>query len=115
MASISERLNFRRPVGRSERYVVYGLNEIYHEFGSYEFKIVLNEKYFKSSLGCDLTIMDSDRNPVRFELSRWGRKMRVTFSIDENVADGISTIDISLMNKSGKITEDRLFFWTIKP
>ena len=68
------------------RFQVYGLAQTYPELGEYSFKVVLNPRLYKSGQDFDVCIVDSDRKPVKFELKRWGRKLNVTFVIDEALA-----------------------------
>lgn len=93
------------------RYQVYSLRETYPEFGEYTFKIVLNPKFYKNGHDVSVTLLDSDRKPMKFDVKTWGRKLNVTFTIDPNVADGVSTVRILTGNQE----VGRLGFWVIKP
>jgi len=93
------------------RYQVYGLDETYPELGRFSFKIVLNPRFFKSGQDFDVTFTDGARQPVKFVLKKWGRKLNVDFVIDNNVSDGIATV--SIINNSNSI--GTLTFWVIKP
>jgi hypothetical protein len=96
-----------------EKFTVYNLRETYHELGVYEFKVVLNQRFFKNSHDSDMTMVDSDGKPMAFSVKKWGRKMNCTFTIDNNVADGVASIRLFLAGK----TQDppvRLTLWVIK-
>lgn len=95
----------------SPKYQVYGLEETYPELGAYTFKIVLNPRFYKSGVDFDVTVFDSDRKPMKFDLKKWGRKLNVTFFIEPTVADGVS---FAVISKSGNEV-GRLSWWVIKP
>jgi hypothetical protein len=95
------------------KFIVFNLRETYHELGKYDIKIVLNQDFFKSSHLSDISIWDSDRKLMNFDVKRWGRKINCSFVIDENVADGISTISMHLVGESNTFDE-LLQFWVIK-
>lgn len=96
-------------------YVAYNLRELYHEFGEYEFKVVLGPDVFKNSHDSSIEMIDSDGKVMSFEVKKWGRKMNCSFSIGPDVADGVATIKLSLQDEDGKIHVGRLFFWVVKP
>ncbi len=95
----------------SPRFAVYGLDETYPELGGFSFKIVISPRTYRSGQEFDVSIMDSDRKPMRFELRRWGRKLNITFAIDRTVSDGVSTV---VLSQNGQEI-GRLIFWVIKP
>lgn len=99
----------------ADRYLVYNLRETYHEFGEYEFKVVLSPRHFKNSHVSEMTLVDSDGKPVRFELKKWGRKMNCTFFIDESVSDGIAVANLILRDDRENEVRGRVQFWVIKP
>lgn len=102
-----------RPI---EKFVVYNLRETYHELGTYEFKIVLNPRFFKSSHYCDMSLVDSDGRPINFKLERWGRKINCSFDINSRVADGVSHVRLALKSsETSNISSGSLSFWIIKP
>lgn len=103
-----------KPVSK-DNYVVYGLRETYHELGQYEFKVVLSPKKFRNSHASDLILFGSDGKPMQFELHKWGRKMNCKFTIDQNVADGISVAKLSLLDASGNSLSTNVTWWVIKP
>lgn len=98
-----------------EKFVVYNLRETYHELGSYEFKVVLNPKFFKNSHRSELTLVDSDGRPMRYEVKKWGRKINCAFTIDPSVADGVSQAYLKLLTEKDDEVAGRLIFWVIKP
>jgi len=95
----------------AQRYQVYGLDETYPELGKFSFKIVLNPRFFKSGQDFDVQLLDSGRNPMKFKLNKWGRKLNIDFMIDDTVPDGVSTALIS----KDSMEVGRLMFWVIKP
>lgn len=97
-----------------EAFVIYGLRETYHEQGTFEFKVVLGPRQFKSSHGSSVRVVDSDRKPVSVDIKRWGRKMICTFVIDEDVADGVATVELDLTTTRGTRSIVRKTFWVIK-
>jgi hypothetical protein len=92
------------------KFRVYGLDETYPELGEFSFKIVINPRFNKPGIEYDIKMIDSDRKPMKFDLKRWGRKMNVTFTIDSNVSDGVSTVIVSRASQE----VGRLTFWVIK-
>lgn len=99
----------------ASRYIVYNLRETYHEYGVYDVKIVLDPKYFKNAQMSDVKFTDSDGNEMKFTVEKWGRKINCKFIIDRNVSDGVSVIDMKLVDENGKIVTGRSTFWVIKP
>ena len=97
------------------KFVVYNLRETYHEFGKYEFKVVLNPKYFKNGHMSEITCVDSDRKGMKFSYEKWGRKINCSFIIDKEVADGVSIVDMKLKDDEGKECSGKVTFWVIKP
>lgn len=93
------------------KFVVYSLDETYPELGEFSFKVVLSPRFGGSETSFDIRMVDSDRKPMRFVLRRWGRKLNVTFTIDRDVSDGVSTAAIV---RDGQ-EFGRLSFWVIKP
>lgn len=99
----------------AEKFVVRELRETYHELGEYEFKVVLNPRFFENGHGSELKVVDSDGRPLEHSSEVWGRKVSCRFKIDESVADGVSAVDLSLRsNGTGEPHRVRLFFWVIK-
>jgi hypothetical protein len=95
----------------SPKFHVYGLAELYPELGTYSFKIVLNPRYFKSGQDFEVVMVDSDRKPMMLEVKNWGRKLNVTFIINENTPDGVS---VATITRNGADI-GRLHFWTVIP
>jgi hypothetical protein len=93
------------------KYQVYGLDETYPEYGVFTFKVVLNPRLYKTCHDFDVTMVDSSRNPMKFDVKKWGRKINVTFEINPSVADGVSHVTVK------KEAQDigKLSFWVIKP
>lgn len=101
-----------RPV---EKFVAYNLRETYHELGEYEFKVVLHPRVFKNSHESSLSLVDSDGKPMSFVIKKWGRKINCSFTVDENVADGVSVARLEMRDERGEIHQGRFSFWVIKP
>jgi hypothetical protein len=97
-----------------DKFVVYNLRETYHELGEYEFKVVLNPRYFKNSHLSELVVFDSDRRVIQQEVNKWGRKMNCKFRIDKDVSDGVAVVELILKTERDSIPA-RLSFWVIKP
>ena len=95
-------------------FIVYNIRETYHELGEYEFKIVLSPSKYKNAHDSDVRITDSDGNLMEFEANKWGRKINCKFKIDENVADGVSSVLLDLRRHDGTLLQSRLYFWVIK-
>ncbi len=93
------------------QFIVYGLDETYPELGEFSFKIVVSPRTYKAGEDFDLSVVDSDRKPMKFQLRRWGRKLNVVFTIDPAVSDGVSTVAV---NQNGQEI-GRFSFWVIKP
>lgn len=98
-----------------DKLAVYSLREIYHQLGEYEFKIVLNSRFFKSGHGSVVRMFDSDGKEMPIEQSTWGKKINVQFKIDEGVPDGVARIKLHLVPDKGPSFEKHLSYWTIKP
>lgn len=99
----------------SKKFVLYNLRETYHELGSYEFKIVLDARFFKNGHLSELSCVDSDGKPMKFNVQKWGRKINCSFIVDNSVADGVSVVKMILKDDDGHEHSDRLSFWIIKP
>lgn len=97
-----------------EKFVVLNLREIYHEFGEYDFKVILNERFFKNGHGAEVTMRDSAGNPMKYEAKVWGRKIVCKFTVDDNVAEGRSHVSLAIKNEKGDLVDGRLSFWVIK-
>lgn len=93
------------------RFAVYGLDETYPELGTFSFKVVISPRSYKSGREFDVLMVDSDRKPMKFEMKRWGRKLNVSFTVDQDVSDGVSTV--SILQDGQEI--GRLSLWVIKP
>lgn len=97
-----------------DKFIVYNLRETYHELGEYEFKVVLNPRYFKNSHNSELIVFDSDRKVIRQETNKWGRKMNCKFRIGHDVSDGVAVVELILRSERDEHPA-RLTFWVIKP
>lgn len=97
------------------KFITYNLRETYHELGNYDFKIVLDPRFFKNGHLSELACIDSDGRPMRFDVQKWGRKINCSFVIDQTVADGVSVVKMYLKDDDGHEHADRLSFWVIKP
>lgn len=97
-----------------KKFIVYNLREIYHELGSYEFKIVLDPRSFKNCHMSDVSCKDSDGKDMKMTHEKWGRKINCFFTIDGNVSDGVAVVDMKLKDDDGHEVSDRLTFWVIK-
>lgn len=95
----------------SPKYQVYNIRETYHELGDYQFKVVLNPRFYRTGHDFRAEMFDSSNRPMRHVFEVWGRKLNVKFTIDETVSDGVSYVDI--FRGDNKIA--RLNFWVIKP
>lgn len=99
----------------NDLYVAYNLQENYYDLGEYNFKLVLNPKKFKHGRDCSVVCMNSDGNPMDCEVNIWGRKINFRFEVTESVPDGVSSIDLRLVDDFGKVHIRKLTFWIIKP
>lgn len=94
----------------AKRWQVYGLRETYPEIGEYDFKIVLNPRFYKSGHDFRVEVVDSDGKPAPFKYEIWGRKINVKFVVTSNVSDGVSRADIF----RGDQNVGRVTWWVIK-
>lgn len=95
----------------SPKYQVYNLLETYHELGEYQFKIVLNPRFYKTGHEFKVELFDSSRKPMKGSFEIWGRKINVKFVIDPDVSDGIAFADIIVGNNQ----LGRVNWWIVKP
>lgn len=95
-------------------YVVYGLKETYMDLGKHEFKVVLDPKQYVDATNSDISLIDSDGKPIKYEIRKWGRKMHCVFEVTEETADGVSAADLVLKNIEGKEQRSRFTFWICK-
>lgn len=95
----------------SPRYQVYNIRETYHELGTYQFKVVLSPRFYKTGHDFRVEMFDSARKPMNHKMEVWGRKLNITFDIDQNVSDGVSFVNVFKNNN----LLARLTFWVIKP
>ncbi len=100
---------------QSDSFVVYNKKETYLELGSYDFKIVLDPLKFKNSHESEIKMYDSDGKEMKFEVSKWGRKINCKFQIDDTVSDGVAIIDLSLKDTENGFQKTQLRTWIIKP
>lgn len=98
-----------------QKYVLYNLRETYHELGDYEFKIVLDPRFFKNGHLSELSGVDSDGKALPLDVQKWGRKINCRFRLDKNVSDGVSVVSMKLKDDEGYETCGRISFWVIKP
>jgi hypothetical protein len=96
------------------KFLVYNLRETYHEPGRFEFKIVLNGRFFRNSHLSEVEIVDSDGKPMRHEVSKWGRKINCVFVIDDRVSDGVAHARLTLVPERGEKIKERVSWWVIK-
>ena len=96
------------------RFVIYNLRETYHELGTFEFKIVLDPRYFKNGHLSEVFLHDSDGKPMEVDVKKWGRKINCTFCIGPNVPDGVSVIRMNLKDDAGSEHSARASFWVVK-
>lgn len=95
----------------SPRYQVYNLRETYHEFGQYEFKVVLSPKFYKTGHEFRVEMFDSSRNKMNYKMEVWGRKLNVTFDLGPSVSDGVAFVNVFRGNNQLA----QFSFWIIKP
>lgn len=93
------------------KYQVYGLDETYPELGDFSFKIVVSPRVFKAGQEFEVVMRDSDRNLMKIDLKKWGRKLNVTFTVDQSVSDGVASVFVV---RDGE-EMGRLNLWIIKP
>lgn len=95
-------------------FVVYNLRETYAELGNFEFKVVMDQKFAKDGHLEELQLVDSDMKPIRHEARRWGRKVNLSFTIDETVADGVASCHMKFVSGNGVTIPGKITFWIIK-
>lgn len=97
------------------KFMIYNLRETYHELGEYDFRVVLDAKFFNNSHGSSVSIVNPDGTEIPCNVERWGRKMRCQFRIGESVPDGVSIIKLSLRDSRDREQKHSVKFWVIKP
>lgn len=95
----------------SPRYQVYNMRETYHELGDYQFKVVLNPRFYKTGHDFRVEMFDSSNRPMKHKFEVWGRKINVAFTIDDSVSDGVAYVNVI----KGNNQLARLTYWVIKP
>lgn len=100
---------------KQQKFVTFGLRETYHELGVFEFKIVLNPKFFKIAEFSNVVMKDSDDRAMKYSVERWGRKINFKFTVDKTVSDGVSVVELDIIDNNMKSSRCRLTFWVIKP
>ncbi len=98
-----------------KKYVIYNLRETYHELGQFDFKIVLDPRFFKNGHLSDVTLIDSDGKKMDCHVEKWGRKINCGFVVSAKVPDGVATVNMTLRDDAGKELTTRAQFWVIKP
>jgi len=96
------------------KFVIYNLRETYHELGKFDFKIVLDPKFFKNGSLSEVKLTDSDGRDMKYTTEIWGRKINCTFCLDRTVPDGVSTVKMLLRDDSGHEMSTQASFWIIK-
>lgn len=98
-----------------EPYIIYNLRETYAETGRFEFKVVLNPDVFKNGMESWVTLVDADRRSIPLDIKRWGRKINCAFTIDQNVPDGVVTVQLRLKDEGNEKSHvGKASFWVIK-
>lgn len=98
-----------------KKFVIFNLRETYHELGKFDFKIVLDPRFFKNGHLSDVTLVDSDGKKIDCDVEKWGRKINCVFSVTDQVPDGVTTVNMILRDDGGKELTTRTQFWVIKP
>lgn len=98
----------------NKNFIIKQLRETYHEVGNFSFKIILDPNLYKSSHNSHVEFVDSDNNPMKYCVKKWGRKINCDFTIDETVSDGVSSVYIKLEKKDGNMINELIQFWVIK-
>ena len=86
----------------------------YHEKGACDFRIVLNKEYFNNGHDISVDMIDPEGQHVAVDVKCWGRKINCSFTIDDDMPDGVCVLNIDLHNKKGKIMRETLHCWVIK-
>ncbi len=89
------------------------LREIYTEPGEYVVKLMIDPDLSSEIDGARAVVTNADGSPLRQSFRRWGTKLTVGFTIDQDTPDGVATIDVSLAAKDRTIPS-RFMFWVIK-
>jgi hypothetical protein len=100
---------------QAERFTTYGLREIYHELGTYEFKIVLNPRFFTNSHLSEISFLNPDGGPMTCSVDKWGRKINCSFTVDDGIPDGVILVNMRLVDDKEQVTNHRLTLWVVKP
>ncbi len=82
--------------------------------GDYSVKMIIDPRESPAIETVDVEVRNSDGKPMDFSFRRWGTKLTVNFTIDEETPDGVSIIDVKLVGRDGSQTRERFDFWTIK-
>ena len=89
--------------------VVYDLRETYHMAGTFDFKIVL-DKSFKNGHDISVEMFDPTNQPIDVDVETWGRKINCSFSITDDMMDGVCIVKVGIKDK----LSESLQYWIIK-
>ncbi len=92
------------------------LREVYAERGKYEAKMIIDPDDSPGIDDVDVDVRNSDGLPMKFTAKRWGTKLTINFTIDEETPDGVSIIDVYMRGKirGGQPVRERFDFWVVK-
>lgn len=90
---------------------ILNVRELYHELGTYEFKVVLVRGTAQDPV--IVRVVDSDGRQIAVVQRRWGRKVLCTMALDDTMPDGIGLILVEAV-VSGELERASQKFWVCK-
>jgi hypothetical protein len=93
-------------------FVVYNLKETYYDYGLYDFKIVLDSKFYKNGHGLSFELRDSSGSLMKYSAEIWGRKVNCKFVFDESVSDGVCH---GVLTSPDQKVICKVNFWIVRP
>lgn len=62
----------------------------------------------------DVRMTNSDGLPMTMSFKRWGTKLNIMFTIDQDTPDGVAIIDVLLHSRTAGDLRERFSLWIIK-
>lgn len=91
------------------------LREIYPSVGDYNAKFLIKPSVAVTVTGYSVVMKDSDGRLIEScNAKRWGTKLNIDFTIDENVPDGVAIVEITLKTGRDRTICEKFDLWVIK-
>jgi hypothetical protein len=94
--------------------VPLNLREVYQLQGEFSVKMIIDPDESIKIDRVEVSIRDSDGNPMQFTYRRWGTKLNITFKIDEATPDGVAIIDVEMSGRLWGPIRERFDMWVVK-